>query len=205
MSEMQDFNPWLEATRAGYSLVAGIVVLALGWFVGQRLTFAWNIRQKRREFQLTASQQFYSAYGEFFAVWKLWNALDHKAGSFEDRKWELFKRAAAAEAIIEGTLVKLASEAALNESQIEMLGQFRQVFQQLRESLRDNQALKWNYSEHRDYISFKCLAVRVAALLGGDWALQNPTGDQASDQLMKITSNKWEEKSGERLAIDDQE
>jgi len=65
-----------------------------------------RIRQKRRELQLSATQQFYAAYGEFFAVWKLWNRLDRSSDSaIGERQWELHKRAAAAEAVIEGTLV----------------------------------------------------------------------------------------------------
>ena len=96
-----------EAIRALYSLLVSSVTLLLGWLVGQRLTYRWNIRQKRREAQLSTTQQFYSAYGEFFAVWKLWNRLGGDDSAREDRRWELHKRAAAAEAAVEGTLVKL--------------------------------------------------------------------------------------------------
>ena len=103
--DMQDWNPWHEAIKTAYSVVGSALVLALGWLVGQRLTYAWSVRQKRREFQLSSAQQFYLAYGEFFAVWKLWNRLDCPASVFDERRWELHKRAAAAEAIIEGTLV----------------------------------------------------------------------------------------------------
>jgi hypothetical protein len=56
--------------------------------------------------QLSSLQQFSVAYGEFFAVWKLWNRLERDVVSFEDRRWKLLKRAAAAEATIERTLVK---------------------------------------------------------------------------------------------------
>ena len=101
-----DWNPWHEAIKASYTLIVSIVTLGLGWIVGQALTYRWNIRQKRRELQLSATQQFYAAYGEFFAVWKLWNRLDRSSDSaIGERQWELHKRAAAAEAVIEGTLV----------------------------------------------------------------------------------------------------
>ncbi|MGA3240204.1 MAG: hypothetical protein ABSG03_28340 [Bryobacteraceae bacterium] len=56
---MQDWNPWHEAIKAAYSIAGAVVVLALGWLVGSRLTYRWNVRQKSREFQLSASQQFY--------------------------------------------------------------------------------------------------------------------------------------------------
>ena len=100
--DMQDWNPWHEAIKAAYSVGASVIVLALTWFVGSRLTYRWNVRQKSREFQLSASHQFYVAYGEFFAVWKLWNRLDRAAAEFQDRRWELHKREAAAEAIGRG-------------------------------------------------------------------------------------------------------
>ena len=101
-----DWNPWHGAIKASYTLIVSIVTLGLGWIVGQALTYRWNIRQKRRELQLSATQQFYAAYGEFFAVWKLWNRLDRSSDSaIGERQWELHKRAAAAEAVIEGTLV----------------------------------------------------------------------------------------------------
>jgi hypothetical protein len=65
-------SEWLhrELIKALLSLAAGIVALLLTWLVGQRLTYWWNVRQKRRELQLSALQQFYTAYGEFFAVWE---------------------------------------------------------------------------------------------------------------------------------------
>jgi hypothetical protein len=190
---MQDWNPWHEAIKAAYSFGSALVVLALGWLVGQRLTYVWSVRQKRREFQLSISQQFYVAYGEFFAVWKLWNRLDRTAAAFEDRGWELHKRAAAAEAIIEGTLVKLSSELTLDEEQINGLGRFRQAFQQLRQSIRQNRLLPWSDSENPEYKTFKTLAVRVAALLGKDWQRNPPSSERAGTQLLQITSNRWEQ------------
>jgi len=189
---MQDWNPWHEAIKASYSLIVSIVTLGLGWLVGQALTYRWNVRQKRREAQLSATQQFYGAYGEFFAVWKLWNRLDRNCGFVEERQWDLHKRAAAAEAVIEGTLVKLSSELALNDVQLATLGKFRQAFQQLRQSIRAGRLLDWSHAEHPEYRAFKDLAVRVAALLAARWSDKPPTGDQAATQLLRITSNSWE-------------
>ena len=191
---MRDWNLWQEAAKAAFSCASGLVVLALGWFFGQRFTYLWNVRQKRREFQLAASQQFYAAYGEFFAVWKLWNRLDRGTASFDERRWELHKRAAAAEAIIEGTFVKLSSEIALNSDDIQMLGRFRQGFQHLREAIRENYTLPWSSSEHPEYKAFKTLAVRFAALLGSTWPVHSPSCERAACQLMRITSNEWKAK-----------
>jgi hypothetical protein len=190
---MQDWNPWHEAIKALYSLIIAIVTLGLGWFIGQALTYRWNVRQKRREVQLSATQQFYGAYGEFFAVWKLWNRLDRACQAADERQWELHKRAAAAEAVIEGTLVKLSSELELDDLQLATLGRFRQAFQQLRQSIRQDRVLGWSY-EHPEYRAFKELAVRVAALLAARWSDKLPASDRAASQLLRITSNTWEKK-----------
>ena len=190
---MQDWNPWHEAIKASYSLIVSIITLGLGWLVGQALTFRWNIRQKRRELQLSATQQFYGAYGEFFAVWKLWNRLDPNSESLHERQWELHNRAAAAEAVIEGTLVKLSSELALDDRQLAILGRFRQAFQQLRQSIRTGRLLGWTHAEHPEYKAFKVLAVGVAALLAANWPDRPPTSERAASQLLQITSNTWED------------
>lgn len=164
---MTEASVIVELVRVGFTLIASALLLALGWFIGLRLTYKWNIRQKRREIQLSASQSFYSSYGEFFAIWKLWNRVDHKAPSFDDRRWELYKRAAAVEGVIEGILVKLCSELTLCDEELKILGSFRQAFQQLRDSIRDQKPLAWTHSEHPSYVVFKTLAVQVASLLEG--------------------------------------
>lgn len=189
---IQDWNAWHEAGKAGYSLLVSSLVLLAGWFVGARLTYGWNVKQKRRELQLSSSQQFYSAYGEFFVVWKLWDRLDHTNPQFEEHKWELHKRAAAAEAIIEGTLVKVCSELNLKDQQTTNLGRFRQAFQQLRQSIRDDKPLPWPSSECAEYKAFKSLAVSFAILLGREWPSHTPSPQDASKQLMNVTSNEWE-------------
>lgn len=107
-----------ELIRSGLTLGVSLVTLTFGWLVGQSLTYRWNVRQKQREIQLSLSQAFYSAYGEFFAVWKLWNRRDEKSTFAEERQWELLKRAAAAEATIEAMLVKVAAERDLKGDQL---------------------------------------------------------------------------------------
>ena len=39
-----------EIEKAILNLLVALVTLGAGWFVGQRLSFRWNIRQKQREF-----------------------------------------------------------------------------------------------------------------------------------------------------------
>jgi hypothetical protein len=198
---MSDWNPIHEAINTMFGLVGTVIVLFAGWFVGQRLTYLWNVRQKRREFQLAASQQFYSAYGEFFATWKLWNRLERNLPEFEARRWELLKRAAAAEATVEAILVKLSSEHTLSPREIETLGLFRQAFQHLREAIREGSVLSWTTSEHPEYSAFKGLATRVSALLTEEWHGLPPTADEAESQLRSITANHWEKDWASRFKV----
>jgi hypothetical protein len=184
---------WIQLVNAALSLAVATITLGLGWLVGQRLTYRWNIRQKRREAQMSIAQQFYSAYGEFFALWKLWNRLDPDAASFEERRWELHKRAAAAEACIESILVKLSSELRLDQDQIATLGCFRQGFQTIRQVIQTGVHLPWSFSEHPQYAAFKTLASRMGTLLASNWPEQLPTTELAASQFRRITANYWEE------------
>ncbi len=183
-----------EVVKTASALLVSVCTLGFGWFIGQRLTYKWNIRQKRKEVQISVSQQFYDAYGEFFAVWKLWNRLDREDPHCDERRWELHKRAAKAEAGVEGILVKLSSEICLDSAQIQTLGCFRQGFQQLRHSIRTGTHLAWTRSDHPEYSAFKILAAHVAALLTSDWKDGLPKAKTAAEQLLKITSNEWEKR-----------
>ena len=58
--------------------------LAAVWLFGHRVSVHWNLRQKQRELDLAAVQQFYSTYGEFFAVWKLWSSFPQENGRVID-------------------------------------------------------------------------------------------------------------------------
>jgi hypothetical protein len=181
-----------EALKSLLTLGVSTVTLALGWGFGQWFSYLWNVRQRRREIQLSVSQEFYSAYGEFFAVWKLWNREDRTSASFDERRWELHKRAAAAEANIEGMLVKLSNELRLAPTEITALGRFRQGFQQLRQAIRSGSTLAWSTSDHTEYVAFKRLTSQVAAILAGNWPMKPPPASKAASQLMEITANRWE-------------
>jgi hypothetical protein len=175
-------------------LAASLVLLGLAWFVGQRLTIAWNLRQKQKEHDLATARDFHALYGEFFATWKLWNyyVRDVGAESLEGAsRWNLLDRACKAEGKLESTLVRLACKRSLDDKDIELLGRFRQIYQQLREAIRDNRPLEWDYSEHPDYVMFKTLAPQVASLIVGRGTPFSARG-AASRVLMDITSNKWE-------------
>ena len=77
-------------------LASAVIVVVLGWAFGNRLAMRWNLRQKRREIDISKAQTFHSLYGEFFAIWKLWNYLVRDIGpkSLEGAsRWSLLTRA----------------------------------------------------------------------------------------------------------------
>jgi len=175
-------------------LISSLVLLALAWFVGQRLTVGWNLRQKRKENDLATARDFHALYGEFFAIWKLWNyyVRDIGADSLEGAsRWSLLMRACEAEGKLESTFVRLACERSLGPEDIAILGRFRQVYQQLRQAIRDDRPLMWDRSAHPEYVSFKTLAPQVASLIVGDGGA-SPDRRLAAIVLEEITSNKWE-------------
>jgi hypothetical protein len=148
-------------------VLAGVLATGL---VGSGLGYWWNVQLKRREADLTTIRAFHDLYGEFFAVWKLWNYYVEDIGPehFPDAsRWKLLERACAAEGRMEAILIDLSSKYHSDRSSLEKLGRFRQVYQQLRETIRSNKALNWNWSEHPTYMAFKCLAPVVAYMTRG--------------------------------------
>ena len=61
-----------ELIRSLLNIAVTLITLAFGWFIGNRLSAAWAIRQKKREIELETVKEFYRIYGEFFSTWKLW-------------------------------------------------------------------------------------------------------------------------------------
>jgi hypothetical protein len=176
-------------------LVSSVVLLGLAWFVGQRLTMGWNLRQKRREYDLATAREFDALYGEFFVLLKLWNYYVRDVGAEALQgasRWNLLDRACTAEAKLESTFVRLATEKTLSKADIVRLGQFRQLYQQLRESIRDNKPLGWDWADHPDYVAFKSLAPEIAALILSDQT-KPLDGVKGADALLAITSNRWEQ------------
>jgi len=169
-------------------LLTTLVFLGLGWVIGKQLTVLWSRRQKQNDQDLDAARDFHALYGDFFALWKLWNYYIRDLGAEAlpgASRWQLLDRACKSEARLESTLVRLASQKELTGNDIDTLGRFRQRYQQLRESIRDNVALEWDHSEHPDYLEFKTLAPQVAAIIAG-------SGRARKELLMKITSNMYE-------------
>jgi hypothetical protein len=182
-----------EGLKAVPNLVIALITLGMGWIVGQRLTLNWNLRQRRRELDLSNAKEFQILYGEFFALWKLWNYfIEHreKAG-LGATQWELFDRACSTEAHMEATFVRLASERDLSKTQVELLGEFRQLYQTLRQVIRDNKRLNWDHSEHPEYVRFKRLGSQVAFLIISDSG-NKAEAEKRAKTLLDITSNRFE-------------
>ncbi len=185
----------LELIKTGLSLLVALITLGVGWLIGNqlsaRVSMAWAIRQKKREIELETVSLFYKVYGEFFSVWKLW--VYHKEQNFsETSRWAMLERAATAEGMLESIFVKLSSEKQLGEKDIEILGRFRQGYQTLRQSIRDDKYLGWSKDKHLEYISFKRLAGLVSDILVSDSPSKKQSIKNVDDALTEITSNKWE-------------
>jgi hypothetical protein len=183
----------MEVFKAALSLGVGAGIALIGGLLVGHLTNKWQqsqqTRQKKYETDLNAVKSFYDLYGEFFAVWKLWNyELEAGKSNLPNQKWNLLDRAAVAEGKVEAILVKIASEKELTKAQIETLGMFRQAYQHLRQKIRDDAKLEWPHSEHPQYLEFKRRAAELAAVLA------DSNVDQ-SEQLRLITANKpWEDR-----------
>ena len=175
-------------------IVSASILLGLTWAVGNRIAAKWNLYQKQWELDRSAARDFQLLYGEFFALWKMWNFVHRMPEADDSRnssRWEVLKRAADAEGKLESLLVRLSCDPELEDNEIEALGIFRQLYQTLRKCIRDNIVLSWTSSEHPDYVQFKRLAARIALLILRDPRLKTDAG-LAARHLIDITANHWE-------------
>jgi hypothetical protein len=184
----------LAAIQQMPKFLSALVLLGLAWFVGNRFTVQWNLRQKDRELDLAATRDFESTYGDFFATWKLWNCYVRDVGADSlpgSSRWELLMRATDAEGRLEALLVRVASTTDLKDAEIEKLGPYRQLYQRLREAIRANVPLEWGASSNPEYVQFKALAPQLAFVIRrGGAPLKAPAGSAAA--LKQITDNRFE-------------
>ncbi|WP_439657752.1 hypothetical protein ACSHWB_35935 [Lentzea sp. HUAS TT2] len=173
-----------------------LLTLAGGWLVTTRVTDRWDRVKKARELDLAAAQDFQRLYGEFFAVWKIWNAANedvHAAEPPDGVVWALLERASVMEGGIEALLTKVCAERILSDSDVEALGSLRQAFQQLRKSMRRNRKLPWHFSGAAEYVAMKNLAVFMSSLLRrGKSARRPPSPEAAATAFRSITDNRFE-------------
>ncbi|WP_175920020.1 hypothetical protein [Burkholderia pyrrocinia] len=188
---MTDWSLSHEVIKAGLTSIVSIITLGSGWFVGLRISAMWTLRQKRRELALSAAGELHRIYGEFFAIWKLWNysKRESPSSSVDEMRWDLLKRAALVEAGFEALLMKIASERVLSKVECDDLGLLRQGFQRLRENIRSGKSLDWSSSSDPEYVAFKRLSCGFANLLTSDHQWRRPHQETAADALLDITSN----------------
>jgi hypothetical protein len=196
-----------------------LFILGFTWFVGQRILAFWEVKKKRKELDILTATQFHELYGEFTTVWRLWKVYyfndmrgnkDMSGKEFippEGFRWELLKRACAAEGGVESIMVKLSMERALNKEEIETLGLFRQSYQQLRQAIRNNEPINWKVNDV-EYMLFKSLASSTACIIFSSKQLRRPTQDIAQFQLKSITnfrSRHWKQRADEIKASERKE
>lgn len=206
----------IEFIKGGITLAVSILTILIASLFGGFITAMWNRRQKRRELQLSAANQFYELYGEFFAIWKQWNYSkgDRIKGPVHDvdkltpiqMRWDLYQRACKADGQVETLLVRVSSEHVFEtynkkDREIETLCKFRQAYKILRDAIRDDQILNWKGAEYPPYEAFKCVAAQVAWILNsGDVPRPGMTGKlhyqpiekEAREALKLITSHEWQ-------------
>ncbi len=158
----------------------------------------WDAARKQTELDFAALEQFYKVYGEFFAVWKLWDdecregTLNHSPA---------LERITGAEAQLEALLVRISSQRMLSAEQLDTVGAFRHGYQTLRAAIRAREPLsseyRWESSGSPQYAAFKGLAAKVAVILRPEVRIrfrnrQAPTALEAATSLRVVTSNLYE-------------
>ena len=130
----------LELFKSILGLIVAALTLSATWFIGQRLTAYWNLRQKRHELNLASLQAFHALYGEFKEVVKIWRLakrpLKSPVAVPQDERWKLLTRACAIESKSEALVLRLTTERFLSSpEETAAIGLFRQAIQTLRESI----------------------------------------------------------------------
>ena len=195
-------NVWLEVIKTGLSLL----LLAIGWFMGQRIVAYWDIKKKRQELDIATATQFHKLYGEFKEVSRLWRAFKYRQKKLvypESMPMELQRRAAAAEGELEAIIVKLAVERRLDEDEKKTLGLFRQAYQKLREVIRGDEDFIWTH-ETPEYKLYNVLASKTAYIIFSKKAIKHRQSADAADALLEITSHgpkAWNEALNNRALL----
>ena len=161
-------------------LLTVFFVAALAWFVGSRITAAWDMRKKRGEFDVLLAKEFYTLVASFKSVAREWEAhhrLKPATNSNEMTSWEtarvaLAKRALDAETSMESILLKLVTEAIGREGlsaperskRQRSLSLFRVVFRNLRETIEGGQKSPPGWG-HPEFWLFNRLAGKISRIV----------------------------------------
>jgi hypothetical protein len=184
----------IVATRAGF----GLLLLVITWLFGQQIIALWDKRKKQQELDIATSTQFQQLFGEFKEISKLWAVSyrqrhDNMDLPDETRK-ELLERATAAESKLEAILVKLATERHLSPVETKYLGLFRQGYQQLRESIRDDSPPRFEYKVNPEYHLFNDLVCEVANIVSEQrpWKqVPSPEAKRNLREIVKFRGKHW--------------
>src|SRR5881392_4131116 len=108
-------------------IAGGIVAAIVAWWITRPL----EERRARSARDKEAADDFYRAYGGFFAAWKAWAAFKPDAGGSQraptQEEWmALLARSAEAEGALESFLIRLTLERRLSQTDIARLWCFRQ-------------------------------------------------------------------------------
>jgi hypothetical protein len=195
-TEIAAFMPFWDSFQLEVIKTAlALIVVAVGWLVGQRIITYWDLKKKRQEFDISTANEFHKLYGEFKEVSRLWRSFHFTGGKTvpfpEGTRLELLKRATASEGGIEAIIVKLSTERKLGADDIRTLGLFRQAFQKLREAIRDDQDFLWT-SGTLEYQMFNDLASRTACIISTNkprgTGRRSKSRNNPAEVLRRITS-----------------
>jgi hypothetical protein len=190
------FSQALQLEMIKFAL--GLVTLSVGWFFGQRIVAAWDIRKKRQELDIAAARDFHNLYGEFREVSRLWRAFmyvgtnGNEINFAPELRLEFMRRAATAEGRIESLIVKLATERKLSPAEMRTLGLFRQAYQRLREAIRNGERFDWTRSSP-EYALHNELTSQVAFMIDQKRIRRQATSADAAKQLRSIAGVEPEE------------
>jgi hypothetical protein len=179
------------------AVLGPVIGIVLAGLVGNKVAFQWDVRKRRTELDLDSLHGFYKLYGEFFALLKLWDCYKRRADGKPTEPAVLDRflvRATDSEGRLEALLLKVSSERELGEAERDLFGAFRQGYQTLRESAREDLPVNWTGSNFAPYAAFKELASAISQLLSSDancrWeAIRSP---ESIESFRVITSNVYE-------------
>src|SRR5262249_41747499 len=134
---------------------------------------------------------------ELLCLCRLWNIyftdIKSKQNHWEENqisstlRWDLLERAAVTEGKFEALLIKIASERQLNDSDVKILGIFREICQTIRESIRDYREVPWDAAEAVNYKTVKLLSSSVGCLLASEHPWKKPSVQSSVESLLLIT------------------
>jgi hypothetical protein len=160
----------LALQKAG---IAAVFTLLLLFVIGQRIVFIWDQRKKYQELDNATYTQFQDLQGEFYEIIKVYRTLYDTTHKYEynalkldkSTSAELFKRACAAESKVDVMINKLVAERTLCKGDPYTLGLYRQGFQQLRESIREDSNPEYGNFKDPRYKLFEELVSKVAYIV----------------------------------------